>query len=400
MKKAVTLLALLLLSIVICMSLTSCSGEILSSSTLTLQGTSLSGEVGYEVNEFDFEKELEIQTFSTFVVSYDKYGTRHISAKVAPLELGENKFYIHVTDTLGNTTTYNVNILRSNVLYAISETKDYYTIAAVYDIGESFSLLSNYKGLPVRGIGNYAFKDSDVKNVTLPKSIRYIGDYAFADCDKLESITLPDGLESISRCAFLNCSSLTSVNLPTTLNNIGSRAFQGCSSLFEIVIPDSVMYIGDKAFQKCERLTSVKLSANLKTLNSFIFYGCINLRSVSVPKDVTEIGDYAFYDCLSLKSVYLHTALKSIGDFAFYNCTSLSVILLPESLEEIKPYAFGECSCLTSIIIPPGVKVIHRYAFYKNPNLIIYCDATKKPLGWDEDWATGDVLVIWDWRKA
>jgi hypothetical protein len=47
--------------------------------------------------------------------------------------------------------------------------------------------------------------------VTIPDSVTWIGDGAFADCSSLTSITIPDSVTKIGNAAFLNCNSLKRV---------------------------------------------------------------------------------------------------------------------------------------------------------------------------------------------
>ena len=69
-------------------------------------------------------------------------------------------------------------------------------------------------------------------------------------CSRIQSITLPASVKEIGDSAFQYCQSLTSINLQecTQLESIGDMTFVGCSSLQSIVIPASVTSIGANAF--------------------------------------------------------------------------------------------------------------------------------------------------------
>jgi len=60
-------------------------------------------------------------------------------------------------------------------------------------------------------IGNGAFKNSGIKYVSLPKSLKTIGSSAFEDCILLENIVLGDNIETINDNAFKNTSALKNV---------------------------------------------------------------------------------------------------------------------------------------------------------------------------------------------
>lgn len=64
------------------------------------------------------------------------------------------------------------------------------------------------------------------------------------------------GLESR---AFESCEKITSVTIPNSVKSIGEFAFGWCSSLTSIVIPKSVTYIGSDAFSACHSLKSIEV---------------------------------------------------------------------------------------------------------------------------------------------
>ncbi len=89
-----------------------------------------------------------------------------------------------------------------------------------------------WNGKPVTKIHSYVFQNNDViERIILPNSIRYIGTYAFADCNSLSSIEIgyDSELEEIGSYAFQNCNSLESIYLPGQICYIGEYAFYGSS---------------------------------------------------------------------------------------------------------------------------------------------------------------------------
>ena len=79
-------------------------------------------------------------------------------------------------------------------------------------------------------IGDRAFYDAKLRTVTLPNSLRAIGQSAFAGCKNLADVALPEGLEVIKDTAFRDCESLAELTLPSTLLEVGARAFGPGSS--------------------------------------------------------------------------------------------------------------------------------------------------------------------------
>lgn len=101
-------------------------------------------------------------------------------------------------------------------------------------------------GMPVRKIADGAFVgQTRLTSVTLPASVREIGERAFGFCTGLKSVTFSGpGLTSVGECCFSNCVSLTSVSFPATL-----------------------AYLAPKAFALCDNLTSVTFAGNAPILD-------------------------------------------------------------------------------------------------------------------------------------
>lgn len=83
------------------------------------------------------------------------------------------------------------------------------------------------EGRPVAKIEAQALTDMpSLKKVIIPKSVKVIGPYAFANCPLLHEVVFEEGLETIEDWAFISCN-LDSVELPKSIKTIGTNAFLG-----------------------------------------------------------------------------------------------------------------------------------------------------------------------------
>ena len=231
---------------------------------------------------------------------------------------------------------------------------------------------ATYRGLPVTGIGQRAFRLSVVESIDLPEGILFIGVDAFSR-SSLTYIDIPSSVTDIGSCAFM-LSSLTgvtfgensnltniaysafretlieSIELPQKLQSIKAEVFYGCANLTSVTIPDSVTSIDDKAFYECSSLTNIKLSDNVISIGEYALAYCSNLKSVTIPDSVTSIGYGAFHGCSGIESIVIPDSVQTVGEWAFANCTGLVSVTIGSGVTSIGKYAFYGCDGLTSAI--------------------------------------------------
>ena len=96
---------------------------------------------------------------------------------------------------------------------------------------------------------------------------------------------------------FVNGKEITDLTIPASVKNIGNFTFVGCSNLSSVTISDSVSFIGEGAFWGCSKLTSIIIPDGVETIGDGAFCDCSELKSVSIPKSVTSVGEDAFKGC-------------------------------------------------------------------------------------------------------
>ncbi len=211
-------------------------------------------------------------------------------------------------------------------------------------------IASTYNGVPVVIIEPGVFKNNkNIRSVSIPNKVHYIGEDAFAFCTALESVVMPEKLKTLGSGAFNGCTSLKSINIPSGINKIDAYAFSECESLSEIVIPEGVTVIGSEAFYLCKNLQKVTLPSTLEWIQDWAFADCESLETVRIPNSVTQISIRAFSDCKNLSSLTLGKGVELIEESAFENCTSLGYVKFPKSLRLLANDAFAGCTSLTSV---------------------------------------------------
>ena len=221
-------------------------------------------------------------------------------------------------------------------------------------------------GKSVTKIGDEAFYASNIKTVTIPKSVITVGKDAFRESLYLNSVKFLGGTTSIGAYTFYGCKSLKSVTLNNGLKTIDGYAFYNCSALKSIEIPDSVISVGGEigyCFANCSSLESATLSANIAEIKDDTFSWCTSLKSIRIPDKVKSIGWQAFSSCTSMERVIMPNSLKEIKEDGFNRCKGLKSVSIPNSVTIIGDGAFENCTSLFEIVIPNSVEKIGKYAF-------------------------------------
>ena len=217
--------------------------------------------------------------------------------------------------------------------------------------------------------GNAANYDTNLKHVYGGENVEKIGDYAFQCCSALTEFKFSDKLTEIGKNAFIRCYSLSHVSGGENVERIGNAAFQLCSSLTEFNFSDKLIEIGAKAFNKCYSLSHVSGGENIERIGKTAFQLCSSLTEFNFSDKLTEIGDFAFNECHSLSHVSGGENIEKIGECAFQRCSALTEFNFSDKLTEICHGAFSFCYSLQKAILPDTITEIHSKAFAEDCNL-------------------------------
>ena len=261
----------------------------------------------------------------------------------------------------------------------------------IIDEGVFFGSTMQYVTIPesVKSIGNRAFSNCIfLKSIAIPEGVTRIGDSAFTECSQLREVSIPSTITSIGDCAFYQSpigeivlpegltdigmvafshTALKSVVIPDSVTSIGRHAFSG-NALTEVKIPGSVTVISDGAFAENRILKTVIMEPGVQNIDGYAFKGCSSLSTLHLPDGLVTIGESAFWLCESLETVDIPGSVVKIGEHAFSSCSSLVNVKIGSGVTDIGSYAFSGCA-ITSITIPDAVASIGTNPFSGCPNL-------------------------------
>ena len=202
----------------------------------------------------------------------------------------------------------------------------------------------------VVGISHDAFRDSKrIKKLTIPKSIKSIGEDAFKGCTSLGYLSIDNSIETVKAdFSGLSLDSVTFTGEGTFIPNWLKKNNNLRKVTFEC---PKVETVGDSAFYNCTQLTTIELPHTIKQTGASSFEGCERLTDFKLPQTLCRIGQRTFKNCSALSEIQFGSELKKIDAEAFLNCESLSSLNISESIDSIADNAFNGCTGITTLRI-------------------------------------------------
>ncbi len=323
--------------------------------------------------------------------------------------------------------------------FELSEDENYYILTGVKDTRPTdlrdLEIPTSYKGLPIRFIATYAFKDATwLNSIYIPGSIIGISAAAFFGCNNITKITIPfvgtgasgahpdddyvndkdfgvifnygeqnintyvpESLKEVVISGYSNyiafgvfedCSNIKEVVIEDGVVSIGKDAFKGCTSLEAVTTPDTLLTIEDGAFENCESLYSLRIGAGIESIGD-AFRGCIAFEDLHLqniasyceagvlysPAAASAMDTTLYIGNTRVNDLVIPDGVTKVGGFGYFN--TLYSVHVADSVETILPYAFAD-SYITSVYIGHGVTQIKESAFSGCPVEVVYYPGTEE----------------------
>ena len=216
------------------------------------------------------------------------------------------------------------------------------------EVAEAFHFLDNLKtiifGDGVEMIPDYLCSDTGLTSVTIPNSVKVIGEHAFSYCINMTSAIIGNSVTTIGECAFTQCTGLTSVTIPNSVTSIGEYAFgycEGFSSIkSEINNPSDDLNMGNGVFYGVDTENCILYVPKgtkgiyqntpqwcdfLNIIDTQAVPGDVNGDNVVTATDITELYNYL----LNGSTTYLSSSdITGDGEVTSADVTAVYNILL------------------------------------------------------------------------
>lgn len=201
-------------------------------------------------------------------------------------------------------------------------------------------------------IGDFAFNScmSLMCELSIPESVRKIGEDAFGGCPLKGTLLLPDALETLGEGAFSGCDFTGLLRIPTKIKEIPSTAFYGCN-FTSLVLPEGLKKIGERAFMGTKFKGELNIPSTVTTIGSEAFENTEFNGTLVLPKELISLGSGVFEGCWRLSGVVeIPENIVAIPSSLFRNCKNIEGIVLHKDVEVIESSAFANCYYISSIV--------------------------------------------------
>lgn len=284
--------------------------------------------------------------------------------------------------------------------------------------GKTYAVVGIESGNRYNGYNYY--RQEKLVSISLPKTLRYIGNCALGYFPNMQYLEIPENVTTMGTDIFCESNNLKTLKMKAVVPPmVGS--FSGTDKR-KVYVPDGSLhayrlaspwnncvlvggegtfvsidhvaagelghFILDKAtyLQEVNKLTVVSGNLNnddwntLKSMTNLVeldisgmavtsipsstFENKWGLEKIVLPKKLESIGHAAFR-CTGLKEIELPENLTTLDSYAFQSCSSLISVKMSGKVTGISGYCFQECRNLQKVELAEGLQVIYNDAFYR-----------------------------------
>ncbi|MBR2299337.1 MAG: leucine-rich repeat domain-containing protein [Alphaproteobacteria bacterium] len=174
---------------------------------------------------------------------------------------------------------------------------------------------------------------SSIKHIHVEEGITNLGALVFDGLSEVESVSLPTTLKTLGERIFYNTPKITNIVIPSSVESIGANAFSGMFQLQSINIPEGITTINDEIFRLATNLQSINIPASVTSIGSGAFWGASSIQEIVIPENVTFIGSLAFADMGVLRNIDIPDSVTTIEADAFKNVMASDLTCNEQNLE-------------------------------------------------------------------
>ena len=250
---------------------------------------------------------------------------------------------------------------------------EYYEDNGGYKAGLFSGYMSEFPELTATNINSsgFATKGNDwIASIEMP-GVKYIPDFCFDSCERLQSVIIGENCEKIGESAFQGCDQLSSIGT----NNNPRYEFE-----------NYILY--EKKDDGTYKIDTCLPSRGKGRTASEIWVNSTNDPKIT---NVSELAPGAFSSCKNIAKVELSDCkqITSIPENAFKGCTSLSSVQLPDTIKSIAKHSFDNGAPSLDITIPCDCNISDE-AFDKDAITTVWTYSTcaitaaYDPVGYDQ----------------
>lgn len=213
----------------------------------------------------------------------------------------------------------------------------------------------------VKGIYDYAFAYTGITELVLPNTVTDIGNYAFRG-SKLKTVTIPDD----------QAQNLT----------IGLGAFLDCAELAEITLP----FIG--ASFEDEKITWFGYIFGAGGYQANATYAPSSLKTVTITEGISFVGKYAFWDLSDIETIHVphsvsmvhYGAFVTTAKYEFTNTISIDSDVLGHGYFG-KDHNMNNCGISGDLVLAEGIVEIDYWVFQYSNLTSVYIPSSATSIG-------------------